>query len=233
MGDPRGASPDARSRARALNLLLVTGGHAFERAPFLDVFRPFADVTEASYPDVEAAFERDASEAFDAYVFFDHNRRMSGDARRAFVARLREGKGCLFLHHAIYNHPDWPEYPDILGGFWNASEFRVGGGTYGPSRYAYDQEIPVHVVDRDHPVTRGVDDFVLVDETYQDFYVAPTVRPLLSTDQPRADRALGWAHRYGGARIVYLQPGHGPATYGHAAYRQLVRQAVHWVAGRS
>jgi type 1 glutamine amidotransferase len=216
-----------------VNVLLVVGGHAFERESFLAIFREFADVTVVEYPAAETYFQEGASESFDAYVFFDHNRRMSPEARRDFVDRLKGGQGCLFLHHAIYNHPDWPEFKAILGGFWNASEFTVDGEAYGPSRYAYDQEVHVRVVAGDHPVTRDVADFDLIAETYQDFYVAGTVQPLLTTDHPRADRVLGWAHRYERARIVYLQPGHAPAVYEHASYRRLVRQAVHWVAGRS
>jgi type 1 glutamine amidotransferase len=216
-----------------VNVLLIVGGHAFEREPFLDLFRAFADVTVVEYPEAEAVFGQGASDAFDAFVFFDHNRRMGPDARRDLVARLRGGQGCLFLHHAIYNHPDWPEFKRILGGFWNASEFTVDGERYGPSQYAYDQEIRVRVVDGDHPVTRGVADFDLVAETYRDFYVSGAVQPLLTTDHPSADRVLGWAHRYERARIVYLQPGHAPDVYGNASYRRLVEQAVRWVAERS
>ena len=215
-----------------MRILIVTGGHGFEREPFFDMFRsiPEADFEASEYPAAEQRFEPEPAAAYDVFVFFDFHRRMSDRAKRALLARLREGKPALFLHHALYNHADWPEYRNIVGGFWSPDAFTVDGATHGPSTYRVDVPFRVRILDPDHPVTQGVTDFDLCDEVYGRFWVHPDVTPLLGTDHPASANVIGWAHRYGPAPIVYLQPGDAPDAYRNPSYRQLVRQALEHLA---
>jgi trehalose utilization protein len=115
----------------------------------------------------------------------------------------------------------------------------------------------VTVVDADHPVTRGIPDaFDLEDELYLMPTLEDDVVPLLRSDarfttdefysaglavqgqrdtnagwtHPPGSDLVGWAKRVGSSPIVYLQPGHGPATYASPAYRQLLGNAIRYVA---
>lgn len=49
---------------------------------------------------------------------------------------------------------------------------------------------------------------------------------------PRASDVIGWAREEQASRLVYLQPGDGPETYAHPAYRLLLRNALRGVARR-
>jgi type 1 glutamine amidotransferase len=219
---------------RDLTILLLTGGHPFERAPFLELFDSLDGIhyEEAQLPAAAERFTQ-SSAAYDAFVFYDFKQAMPADARRALLDALGTRVGAVFLHHAIYSQIDWPEYRKVIGGYWDYVPFEVDGVTYGPSTAVIDQQLAVSIVDPSHPVTRGMCAFQLVDECYGHYYVAPSVTPLLRTDHPQSESVLGWSHHYEGAPIVYLQPGHGPSSYGDLSFRRLVQQAIRWAASRS
>jgi len=49
---------------------------------------------------------------------------------------------------------------------------------------------------------------------------------------PPGSGLVGWARQVEAAKLVYLQPGDGPETYANPHYRQLVENAIRWVAQR-
>jgi uncharacterized protein len=84
------------------------------------------------------------------------------------------------------------------------------------------------VADPDHPVTRGLKDYDIVDETYCRTSIAPNVHVLLTTDEPSSDNILGWTKTYRNSKVCYLQSGHDPLAYHNPNYRKLVIQAIRW-----
>jgi type 1 glutamine amidotransferase len=214
---------------RDLTILLLTGGHPYERAPFLELFDGLDGIRydEVQFPAAAERFAH-AIPAYDAFVFYDFKQSMPADSRRALLDALGTGAGAVFLHHAIYSQIDWPEYRKIIGGYWDSAPFEVDGMTYGPSTAVVDQQLAVSIVDPSHPVTRGMGAFQLADECYGNYYIAPSVTPLLRTDHAQSESILGWSHYYEGAPVVYLQSGHGPSSYGNPSFRRLVQQAIRW-----
>jgi type 1 glutamine amidotransferase len=55
------------------------------------------------------------------------------------------------------------------------------------------------------------------------------VTPLLATDESSSEQIIGWAKKYGKARIVVLQSGHDAPTFENPNYRKLLKQAIEWV----
>lgn len=215
-----------------VRVLLITGGHPYEREPFEMLWKSFPYVTlqEAQYPDAEAWFTPQRAGEIDVFAFYDFGQRMSATAQRNFVELTRRGKGFVFLHHALLGHADWPEYIRIVGGAWIDTPREIDGKTYPPSQYACDQQVSVAIAG-EHAITRGQQDFMLHDETYQQLYIAQDNTPLLTTTHPRSDRMLAWTRRYERARVVYLQPGHGPTTYCDPNFRRILGRALQWAAG--
>ena len=214
------------------NVLLITGGHGYDRDAFQAMWKALSDVSlhEVQYPAAEAYFKTDAAAKFDAFVFYDFAQTMSAEARADFLRLLERGKGLVFLHHSICGHYEWPEYERIVGGAWINTERTIDGRVYAPSQYAPNQQVAVHLCP--HPVTQGLQDFEMVEETYKSLYIAPGLTPLLTTENPTSEPLLGWAHQYEKSRIVYLQPGHGATAFNDSNYRRLVLQAIQWTSGR-
>ncbi len=215
-----------------LRLLILTGGHEFEREEFFTMFHRFKNVRiiESKHPEANTWFTPDRSELYDVLVFYDMMQVISPEQKEAFVKLLEKGKGAVFLHHSIASYQDWDEFEKILGGRYYLKPHEANGRQQPGSTYQHDVDFRVHIADPDHPVTKGMKDFKIHDEVYNGFSVLPNVHVLLSTDHPQSGRIIGWSHQYGASRIVYLQMGHDHAAYENKNYQRLVEQAMRWVA---
>lgn len=227
------ARPSRAPGAERRRVLLLTGGHAFEREAFLDVFRadPELDVTHLEHASESAdAWLRADLERFDAVVLYDMPREIDEAQKARFLSLFERGIGLLVLHHALVSFQRWPDYERIIGG-----RFVDPGKGADPSLAAsgdeHDVAVPVEVAAA-HPVTAGVEPFTIQDEIYWSYPVGADVVPLLRTSHPKSGNPLAWARTEGLSRVVYLQLGHGISAYRHPAFRRLVANAIRHVARR-
>jgi type 1 glutamine amidotransferase len=225
---------DAVKDAAKIRVLVVTGGHEFEKEPFFRVFKDNPDITfqAVEHPNAHALLKADAAAQYDVLVCYDMHQEITDEAKADFVARLKEGKGLVVVHHAIASYQDWPEYSKIIGARYYLQKTVVDGVEKARSAYKHDMHFQVQVADPTHPVTRGVKDYQLHDETYRLFDVAPGCHTLLTTDEPESNKVIGWAKTYENARVVYLQSGHDHFAYENPNFQQILRQAIRWTARR-
>ena len=221
-----------------IRILVVTGGHDFERVPFFDMFKGFEGIEfkEASHPSADSLLNPDLRQSFDAVVFYDMpSEPRSEKSKTDFIDLLNRGIGVVFLHHSLASYQNnWDEFEAVLGGKYHEKAGEKNGRPYEASSYLEGVDVPVQVVNPWHPVTEGIDDFVLHDdEVYGNFEVLPDVHPLLETVHPKSTRTIGWWHVTGKSRVVYLQPGHGLTAYENPIYRRLVKQAIRFVSRES
>lgn len=215
-----------------VKVLVVTGGHGFEQRPFFKLFEenPAIGFTHAAHQGNSATvYERDDLASFDALVLYDMPRNISEKQKTSFVSLLEKGVGLVVLHHALVSFQGWPDYERIIGGRYPEEPGKSGAVTSAVG-YDHDVDIPVTILQKDHPVTLGLMDFSIHDEIYWGFRVSPKVTPLISTAHPKSGKPLGWAKTEANSRIVYLQLGHGPEAFQDANYRRLVGQSIAWVA---
>jgi hypothetical protein len=109
----------------------------------------------------------------------------------------------------------------------------IDGKEYPKSTWAHGQDIPVKVVDKEHPITKGLADFTIHDETYGGYYVAPGVHVLLTTDHPKCAREIAWTRQYGKSRVCYLIFGHDNEAWQNPNYKELVARAIRWASERA
>ncbi len=156
-------------------LLVLSGGHPYEAAPFDELLNALGDwnVTHLVHPEGGEADAAGAIEAADALLFYDMAGYSFGEGavtmrppspafREALAARFAAGKGAVAMHHALAGWAEWPEWHDWIGG-----QFHYQRGPHGSdSGYRHDVEYEARVV-ADHPVTRGLPaSFPVTDELY-------------------------------------------------------------------
>jgi type 1 glutamine amidotransferase len=231
---PCRAAEAAVGRADKIRLLVVHGGHDFETNQFFQVFKDNPSVTfkVVAHPQAQEWFKPERAGEYDVLVFYDMWQTISDEAKANLMTLLKQGKGLLAMHHCLASFPDWTEYSNIIGGKYHQKKWTDNGLERPASTYKHDVDFKVHIAEPRHAVTRGIKDFVIHDETYGGFEVKPESQVLLTTDEPTSGRALAWAKTYGDARVVYVQLGHDHQAYENPNYRQLVGQAIRWVAKR-
>ncbi len=229
-----GREEKAMAEDGKIRVLIVTGGHGFEREPFFAMFKSMEGVTfqEVEHPKAHALWKPDAAKHYDVMVLYDMWGNISDEAKADFVNLLKQGKGIVALHHSLASYPNWDEFAKIIGGKFRLQKTVVNGVEKAPSTFKHGVKFTVHIADPNHPITQGMKDFEIVDETYGDFDVSPNVIPLLTTDEPTSGKTIGWYHTYGKSRVVYLQLGHDHTAYENPNYRRLVAQAMRWTAAK-
>jgi type 1 glutamine amidotransferase len=226
--EPAKGSPDK------LRVFVVTGGHDFEHDQFFKLFHDNPDIIfrAVEHPNAHALLRPESAKNYDVLVVYDMHQEISEEAKGDILAWLNHGKGFVVLHHAIASYQQWPEYSKIIGAHYYLEKTTVDEVEKARSTYKHGMHFKIHVVDPNHPVTRGISDFEIHDEVYNLFDVAKDVHPLLTTDEPQSKKVIGWAKTYGPARVVYLQSGHDHFAYENPNYQQILRQAIRWTARR-
>jgi uncharacterized protein len=225
-GEPRpGNGMDALSLAnptRRLSVLVITGGHPFPVQPFRDVFGGYSNM-DCTFVDEKVggeAYDDISHWRYDAIVLYNHMKNLSEKQQANFLQLLDRGVGLVILHHAIYGYRPWPEFQKVVGVTSWLSGYKLG------------VDFRVHIEDPQHPITRGLKDFSIHDETYQGYGLAPEVHVLLSTNEPTNVKAIAWVHRYRKSPVCYFQLGHDTNAYSNEMFRIVLGRAICWSAGQ-
>lgn len=238
------ASASTTLAAEKIRVLLITGGHGFERPQFFKMFEDNKEITvkAVEHPDpkkqpdaadpLHPLLKPDAAKDYDVIVSYDMWQKITDEAKNDFVNLLKAGKGFVALHHCLASYQAWDEYGKIVGGKYWLKDREERGVKKLKSTWKHGVRFNVHVADTKHPVTKGVKDFEIFDETYGGYEVKPGVKTLLTTEEPTSTPTIGWAKTYGKSRVVYLAPGHDHFAYENPSFQRLVAQAIQWTAGK-
>lgn len=136
---------------------------------------------------------------------------------------VQAGNGFYSLHNNSHVSLSSKTYREVQGGAY------IGHPTLRPFR--------VHVVNPDHPITRGIKDFVVNDEQHYVAYDKDKKYLLLEAENVDgltfqnlgAKSIAGWAYDYGKGRVVFTSPGHTIHALWTPEYLKLQRRAVQWL----
>jgi type 1 glutamine amidotransferase len=95
----------------------------------------------------------------------------------------------------------------------------------------------VKIVNKEHPITRGVNDFVVTDEQHFVKYEKDTKYVLMQSvnedgltwKDSGTTSVAGWAYDYGKGRVCYLAPGHVITALWNPEYEKIQKNAVKWL----
>jgi type 1 glutamine amidotransferase len=214
------------SWAQGVRIELVTGGHSHDIS-FYRVFDGWKDFRINVNPH-PGAFHGDLRKSADVLVLYDMAD-MDGDAERRHLREFLEaGKGMVVLHHAIIDNQNWPWwYDEVIGGRYLLKP----EGDVRASTYEHDVPLQVRPAGK-HPITDSLGACPIVDEVYNYMRRSPKSRVLLEADRPEGEKAVAWIGPWEKSRVVVIQLGHGTEAHENPKFRQLVRNAILWSAGK-
>jgi type 1 glutamine amidotransferase len=227
------AASDEPFHQPKLKVLIITGGHDYDRKPFYDAFNAIPSITFDTlvHPHVNEFIASSGIDAYDVLIFYDMVDSILPQHRQAYINLLNKGKSMIFLHHSLVSYQSWPEFIRIVGGQYHTDPVVVDGDTLN-ANYEHDVTMPIKVEDKNHPVTKGIPDFEIFDEIYSDVEILPEVKPLLSTTHQKSMRYVAWINHYGNSDVIYIQLGHGRTGLSNPSFRKLLRQAIEWSAAK-
>lgn len=148
------------------------------------------------------------------------------EAEKAVMEFVRAGKGFALFHAASACFGTWSEYQKLVGATWDK-------GTTG---HGVIHEFPVMIIDRRHPVTRGLSDFRIRDELWHKMAVHPDAR-VLATAFSAAEMGgtgknepVAFATQLGAGRGFYLVLGHDATAMEDMDWRVLMLRGCEWAA---
>ncbi|MBL6913640.1 MAG: ThuA domain-containing protein [Puniceicoccaceae bacterium] len=141
-----------------------------------------------------------------------------GEARDAFEAFLKQGKGLIGIHAATDCHRDWPNYLAAMGGLFD-------GHPWGANSV-----VTLYNEEPEHPICKHISTGDTIrDEIYQyrddEYFTRDKLRILLSLDlsgekmkkggmkRQDNDYAVSWIRAYESSRVFYSNLGHNNETF--------------------
>lgn len=167
---------------------------------------------------------------FDAVFFMTTGDLPLSEQQKAdFLSFIRDdGKGFLGAHNATDTFYQWPEYGEMIGGYFDG--------------HPWNQfEAPIIVEDQDFPATAHFPPtFVIHDEIYQiRNFSRDRVHVLMSLDTSKVDMSkegvkhdeipVTWIREYGRGRVFYSSLGHRYEVWQNPDIQRMWIEAVKWV----
>ncbi len=158
--------------------------------------------------------DADALAQYDLLFTEYHGPEWSEAAKSNFQRAIASGTGLVILHSANNAFPGWVEYEKMAGLLW-----REG------SNHGDYHEFLIHIVDSEHPITRGLEDFRQPDELYHNLqhlhdvpvHVLATAYSSPERHGTGKDEPMMVVMRYGEGRVFHMIPGHVALVYPEGA----------------
>jgi type 1 glutamine amidotransferase len=179
-------------------------------------------------------FSTESLKRYAAVMFYTTGElQMSGAEKTALLDFVRSGGGFLGVHSATDTFYTWPDYLDLIGGYFNG--------------HPWHQAVTIEVVDPSDPLVTFLGNLLqFEDEIYQisDFDYRRS-HVLLRLDQRSVDLSkpgvhqrfygwpLAWTRSYGEGRVFYTALGHEASVWQDARYQRILSNGILWSMRRS
>lgn len=157
----------------------------------------------------------------------DNKLRLSNQWEIDFERFVNEGGGVLTIHAGASSFYDWEAYNHIGIGRWG-KETRHGAPTRGRV-YGFDQQ---------HPITKGMSPFFIVDEMWEntDIYPGSKVIGSLTANDEKDGHPIDvhaiFVSQTGKGRSFFTTLGHDERALLNSGLQTLLLRAAQWCAGR-
>lgn len=246
--DPSVAPPPHAHQIHLKHILVISQTKGFEHDSVSDAMAAIYNMGKESglwdtmlRTDTELITKKDLGrntktlDYYDAIVFANTTSELDLDdsQKKDMMSFIQEeGKGFVGIHAAMDTNYKWPEYGEMIGGWFDQHPWSTFNA-------------PIINESPDFPAVRHFPkEFVKYDEIYQakewsrdKLNVLLSLDPnKLNYDNPRVHRkdhdfAVAWAKTYGKGRVFYSTLGHTQESWNDPDIRKMYFEAIKWVLG--
>ena len=211
-----------------IKVAVIVGEHPYDVPSFQKAFESI-DGIECYYQNMQefTSSEQEmpgGTKWYDVLVFYNFHKAtpaekspwFCGDTKGVLEKLGQTGQGILILHHALLAYREWSKWSDICGMKDRSFAYHVG------------QNVDYQIV-KQHPITEGVDNFSMIDETYEMKSADEGSDVLVTTDHPKSAKSILWTRTHGNAKIVCYASGHDATAFNNPNFRKLVANSIKWL----
>ena len=158
----------------------------------------------------------------------DNELRLPAKWEKDFLKYIREGGGAVFIHAGASSFYGWNEYHRIGIGRWG-KETKHGEQTKGK----------ISGFDNNHPITKGLSDFYIIDEIWEKTDIDEDARALASVtasdlkDGHIINEKAVFVSETGKGRSFFTTLGHNERALLNSGLQTLLVRATQWVSRRN
>jgi len=218
----------SRESANKPKVAVIVGQHPFDVISFQKLFNNISGI-EPYHQNMEqfTSSPKEIRESYGVLLFYNFHRQDPTDQDPWYAGKTKSvleslgdtKQGIFLLHHAILAYPDWRVWSDLCGIQDRKHDYHV------------NQNVHYIVADKNHPITSGLADFDMTDETYTMNSAGGDSRILITTDHPLSMKTIAWSRKYKNADVFCYESGHDDQAYGNENFRKIVRRGILWLDG--
>jgi uncharacterized protein len=226
-----GNAPAADAKPGKIKVLLITGDDVGSHK-WRETTEATRDVlTAAGKFDVKVVENPSVLETADSLKEYDliflnfYNAKMptiSDQAKENLLAFVKGGKGFAISHLASASFKEWDEFRKMVGRYWVMG--KSGHGPRAPFKAV--------IKNKDHPITKGMQDFEADDELYAKLLGDVPINVLVTADSDWSKKTepLAFTLEYGQGRVFHEAFGHDGKVIKSEGVAKLIQRGCEWAA---
>jgi len=162
---------------------------------------------------------------YDVIVFTIYAQKLGdlpAQAKENLLNYVKGGKGFFVQHLATASFPKWEEFGKLCGRKWV-----MGTSGHGPR-----SDFTSKIVDKEHPITKGLTDFTTNDELYAKLQGNEEIHVLVTADSDWSKKTepLIFVKSYGQGRVVHNAYGHDGKALKTPSVQKIIIRGTEWAA---
>jgi uncharacterized protein len=153
---------------------------------------------------------------YDGLLIYANHEQITPEQESALKSFVQGGKALIPIHSASFCFQNSPWYISAVGGQFS---------THGTGDFTVD------IVDKDHPIMKGINEFETWDETYVHSQLNPDMHVLMERVEGDHKEPYTWTREEGKGRVFYTAYGHNEKTWEKKEFQELVANGILWAVG--
>jgi putative membrane-bound dehydrogenase-like protein len=166
-----------------------------------------------SYTDNPNDLSEENLSQYDGLMIYANHNSITADQEKALLDYVASGHAFLPVHCASFCFQNSPKYIDLVGGQFQKHDTATFVAT---------------IINKGHPVMRGVQEFSTWDETYVHHKLSNDRIVLMERVDGDRHEPWTWVKEHEKGKIFYTAYGHDERTWSNPGFHELMKQGIVW-----